>query len=285
MAAASPSPSLTDLAELIHNATVHQPGPSLLYIENHPPSDELSFGFWAIPPGPGHILVSLIGFRAPQRWAAVGVCSSGRMQHLDQLDQAPSRVHSTVIASRTQGTASVLSHPDGSTKVLTEPPVGRIADVLSRVLGLPTPPPADDLTVFIDLCWLERILVGLSNRPSRGRSWRWLADRHPLRSGGPVPAPSELAARTARHAEAHGWSSLRDRFERELAASDLLRPPGGDLVLPGQWFDDGAFSRWVLADLAPAEELLPELLAALPPHAANDLLSALVGIDVARACA
>jgi hypothetical protein len=130
----------------------------------------------------------------------------------------------------------------------------------------------------VELTWLDRIAMGLLDR-SRGRSWRWLADRHPLRGSGPVPAPDELAARTAMYSEERTWAGLRLLAVAQDLPAVRCGPPGGTTAPACTWFDDGSLSRWLLSRLPPAEALVPDLLSVLARHVGADLLAALAVVD------
>jgi hypothetical protein len=287
MATPSSSPLVTEapsrgrLAELIHRATTDGPVARLVSVHQDPVAERFELGFWDLPPGAGHPVDPLVGFVAPQRWCAVGLVTSGRMRHLDRVDQIAQPTLATVLVHRDGTAASVVGAPAGSERMIEDPPVGLVADVLNRVLGRPTPPPEEPTGTMVELTWLDRLAGGLLHPRGRVRSWRWMADRHPLRGGGPVPSPEELAARTAAYSEQRTWADVRFfGAEQELPAA-RFGPPDGTTALAATWFDDGSLSRWLLSTLPPADALVPDLLAVLPDHVGADLLTALGEVDAA----
>ncbi len=272
---ATEEPSLASIAQVVHRATTDDPVARVVTVRSDPDATELSLGFWDVPEVPLHPIEPLVGFVAPTSWNAIGLISTGRLRHLDRLDAAPARTLSTVLLHRDGTAASVIGVEDEDPRALDEAPVGLVPDVLNRVLQRPTPPPDEPTGALVELTWLDRIAAGLLHQRSRGRSWRWLADRHPLRGGGPVPEPEDLAARTAAYSEERTWTALR-----LLALTDDLPavrwgPPGGTTAPACTWFDDGSLSRWLLRHLPPADALVPDLLSVLPHHVGADLLVAL----------
>ncbi|HWJ62999.1 MAG TPA: hypothetical protein VNS19_13605 [Acidimicrobiales bacterium] len=272
-------PSLARIAGLIHRATSDDPIARIVHLRVDHGDEAFDLGFWDAPPVAGHPLEPLVGFVAPSEWDAIGVVSTGRLRHLDQPDLPPERTLSTVLLHRDGRAASVLAVAGEDAQHLDDPPIGLVPDVLNRVLQRPTPPPECASGALVELTWLDRVATGLLTQRARGRSWRWLADRHPLRGGGPVPDPEELAARTAAYSAERTWAGLR-----LLALTDDLPavrwgPPGGTTAPACTWFDDGSLARWLLSRLPPAEALVPDLLAMLPRHTGADLLTALGEVD------
>ncbi|WP_421120617.1 hypothetical protein ACE2AJ_04710 [Aquihabitans daechungensis] len=272
-------PSLARIASVIHRATTDGPVARFVHVRTDPEEESLDLGFWEVPPHDGHPVDPLVGFVAPDSWNAVGLISAGRLRHLDRPDQEPRATLSTVLLHRDGTAASVLGVAGGPERTLDDPPTGLIPDVLLRVLGRPTPPPDAPTGTMVELTWLDRIAAGLLHQRSRGRSWRWLADRHPLRGSGPVPAPAELAARTAAYSEERTWAGLRLLAVTQDLPAVRCGPPGGTTEPACTWFDDGSLSRWLLSRLPPAEALVPDLLSVLPEHVGADLLDALGEVD------
>lgn len=277
--AADGPPSLARVATLLHTATTDDPVARVVYLRHDSEQEAFDLGLWDVPPGPGHPIEPLVGFVAPTAWDAIGLVSSGRLRRLDQPDEPPQRTQSTVLFGRDGTAASVLATDDGEPRALDDPPVGLVPDILRRVLGLPTPPPEAPTGQVVDLTWLDRVAVGLLQQRSRGRSWRWLADRHPLRGSGPVPDPEELAARTAAYSAERTWAGLRLLAVTEDLPAVRWGPPGGSTAPGCTWFDDGSLSRWLLSRLPPAEALIPDLVSVLPRHVGADLLVALGEVD------
>lgn len=275
LAAAEP-PSVARLAEVVHRATGDGPVTRFVHVRIDPAEEAVDLGFWDVPPLPGHPIEALVGFVAPRSWDVVGLVSSGRIRRLDHPDQEPERTVSTVLLHRDGTAASVLGPPGGEPHVLDEAPLGLVPDVLHRVLGQPTPPPDRPTGAMVEATWLDRIAAGVLQPRHRRRSWPWLADRHPLRGGGPVPSPEELAHRTACYSRERTWTQLR----AVVAADDLPAarsgPPGGTTAPGCTWFDDGSLSRWLLGQLPPADVLLPDVRSVLPTDVGAALVAALV---------
>lgn len=272
-------PSLARIANLVHAATTDDPVTRVVYVEQQPEAESFDLGFWDVPMLPGHPVEPLVGFVAPPSWDAIGLISSGRLRHLDRPDDEPERTLSTVLLGRDGTSASVIGRAGVEPRVLDEPPEGLVPDVLNRVLGRPTPPPEEPTGRLVDLTWLDQLAGGLIGGRNRVRSWRWLADRHPLRGGGPVPDPEELAARTAAYSQERSWAGLRLLAVTEDLPAVRWGPPGGTTVPGSTWFDDGSVARWLLSKLPPAETLVPDLLSVLPNHVGADLVTALGEVD------
>lgn len=274
----SAAPSLARVASVIHRSSTDGPIARVVYLQLDD-GDSFDLGFWDVPPAPLHPVEPLVGFVAPPEWSAIGFVSTGKLRHLDRPDEPPQPVMSTVLIGREGDAASVIGAPGADGQPIGDVPIGLVPDVLHRVLGRPTPPPEATTGALVELTWLDRLAGGLLHQRQRVRSWRWLADRHPLRASGPVPGPEELAARTAAYGQERTWAGLR-----LLAATDDLPavrwgPPGGSTAPACTWFDDGSLSRWMLSKLPPAEALVPDLVSILPRHVGADLLLALGEVD------
>lgn len=277
------APTTRQVAELISEVASPDADPTVVYVEHHLAQGELCLGLWPLPPGPGHPLAPLVGFRAPGSWEALGVTCTATARHLDQPDDA-SAVRATVLVDRTGGVTSTLIAEGEPLDVGDEPPIGLVVDILARALDLPTPPPEWSTAMLVESTWLDRMASGLLQRPARGRSWRWVADRHPLRGGGPVPEPEELARRTVRHAKVQSWADLRLAATGAELPAATCGPPGGQVLDAYDWFDDGSLCRWSLQGLPPAEAVLADLLGILPGHVGADLSRALTQVRGMTAC-
>ncbi len=274
-------PSVARLARLVHLATVDVPVTRYVHVRIDHREEAFDLGFWDVPPLPTHPIEALVGFVAPTSWDVVGLVSSGRVRHLDRPDQEPDpeRIISTVLFQRDGAAASVIAPPGAEPQVSDEAPIGLIPDVLHRTLGRPTAPPDQPTGAMVDATWLDRIAAGVLQQRNRRRSWRWLADRHPLRGGGPVPEPMELRTRTAAYSQERSWADLRLLAGIQELPASRSGPPGGTTAPAGTWFDDGSFSRWVLGQLPPVEAVLPDLLSVLPVGAGASMASALDSLD------
>lgn len=272
-------PSLAQIAGIVHHAAADDPANRVVHLHIAHETETFDLGFWDPPPVADHPMEPLVGFVAPDAWDAIGVVCTGRLRHLDTPGTEPERTLSTVLLHRDGSAASVITVADGEPRHLDEPPVGLVPDVLNRVLQRPTPPPESTTGALVELTWLDRIAAGLLTQRGRGRSWRWLADRHPLRGGGPLPDPDELAARTAAYSHERTWAGLRLLAMTDDLPAVRWGPPGGTTEPACTWFDDGSLSRWLLSRLPPAEALVPDLLAVLSSQAGADLLAALHEVD------
>lgn len=275
--AASP-PSLARIASVVHRSSTD--GPTARVVSVRLGADAtMDLGFWDVPPSSLHPIEPLVGFVAPPEWDAIGLVSTGRLRHLDRPEEAPEPVMSTVLLGRDASAASVIGPPGEDGRPIDSAPFGLVPDVLRRTIGHPTPPPEASTAALVELTWLDRLAAGVLQQRPRVRSWRWLADRHPLRNGGTVPSPDELAARTAAYGQERTWADLRLLGVTDDLPAVRWGPPGGSTAPAATWFDDGSLSRWMLSKLPPAEALVPDLLAVLPTHVGADLLAALEAVD------
>lgn len=131
------------------------------------------------------------------------------------------------------------------------------ADMARRALGAPTPPPPVPCVDLVDLAWLDRCLAAVCAAPCGSPpGWRALSALHPLAAGRPVTVAA-LRTRRARFAGEVDWESVR----RLVADGSLAwRSPA---PATAAWLDEGAFSRWVLADLPDPDEARHDLCALL----------------------
>jgi hypothetical protein len=265
-----PAPILANLAEGIHLAhgdpSCAPPAAMRLISLTTEGHERLAVGFWDLPDGAGHRSDPLVGFRAPPGWAGAGLVTSGPM---------------VTVMLRTRGgqVVSFIGEAGHPGPPILERPEGVVPDVLARVLGVATPAPRCTTATFVDLTWLERVVTARRPRPGRPRSWRWLADHHPLRGTGPTPSPSELADRTRRYGEDRTWQSFLERHRATPLPAAVWGPPGGEVLVLSEWFDEGSISRWVLRHLPPPDLLLGELLNSLSASLAHAVLDALAETD------
>jgi len=193
------------------------------------------------------VVLDLCGLTAPAHVEAVGVVSGGTAHHLDDPEAAPRRVGVVCFVDRDGATVTAVT-PDGEVRVTgaDEPgPVGHLADVCRRVLGLATPPPevgVDELAVAL---WADRVLAAalVDDR----------LDRRRITAMRPGPVRSWAEVRRARAAGA--WGELD--VEPEVAG----------------WMDDGAFARWVLAALPDPVDVVLDLVDVVADDALAPLAS------------
>ena len=276
-----PRPSLADLAEILHCSTTNAAGPVLVTIEEG--EKTVSFGTWPIPEVVDHPADILMGFVAPASWTAFGLVTNGRLHHLDTAPRpdGPGRgrpIRATVLLSRTGEAASIIEHPGQPLEFLPEPPQGWVADALARVLGQPTPPPAESLAGWVETVWLDHIATLVLDQPGQVRSWPELAQLHPLAPDGPPVAGTMLAAQSAALNRESHWGRIRQLWGASRSERPPVSPPGGTVITPEAWFDDGSFARWSQRNLPPGEVVLPAVLNGLPDALASELLQALTTV-------
>ena len=181
----------------------------------------------------------LLGTVAPAEWSALGVATRGRAGPL--AGHGPSSTAEVVVLVPRVG--EVVGRMLHAGRMITDPPeYGLTVDCLQRALGLPTAPPQAPSVHWVATTWLEAV----------------------LRSPDPAGSAAALGA-------GEEWSSLGWERIRQLVAAGRLPDPA---VTPedAAWFDEGSFSRWVLAGRPPLDVLLREV-------------AAVVGFAEARRCA
>ncbi len=114
-------------------------------------------------------------------------------------------------------------------------------DVGLRALRLPTPPPPDTVSGFVDRLWLDRVLdlvllADLGNPPR----WRDISRCHPL-TGGRALQPS--AMRRARDELAVEWEAFRRSVARSGGSGPVMS------AALAAWYDTGSFARRLLSAL------------------------------------
>ena len=277
-----PRPSLADLAEILHCSTTNAPGPVLVTIEEG--EKTVSFGTWPIPDVVDHPADTLMGFVAPASWTAFGLVTTGHLHHLDAAPwpDGPAKgqpIRATVLLARTGEAASIIEHAGQPLEFLPGPPQGWVADALARVLGRPTPPPADSLAGWVETVWLDHIANLVLDQPGEIRSWPALARLHPLAPDGPSVPGAVLAAQSAALNRESHWGRIRHLWGATRTERPPVSPPGGTVIAPETWFDDGSFARWSQRNLQPGEAVLPAVLNGLPDALASELLEALTTVQ------
>lgn len=214
-----------------------------------------------------HPVDALIGFSAPDEWAAVGVVAVGTATAIgDGAPVASRRVRVLHLVDRTGSEASLLYDLEESTALRCPSPVdGHIADLCRRMLGLPTTPPPPSVLPWWTTVWLDRILAESLADPAEPWTWHRLALLHPAVDPNVAPLdPEGLAEEAVAKAASVSWGTVRQQM-----ASDEL----------AGWMDDGMFARWVLSQHLAPRQLAAELTSALDAGAAVAVLDTLAALD------
>jgi hypothetical protein len=162
-----------------------------------------------------------------------------------------------------------------------EAPVGEQVDLLRRCLALPTDPPPCPSAVYWANRWLATILGA---PPEKRADWDGVAELHPAvdvvrqarGASSMLLDPMQLVPVARGFARAYDWTRMRallgaGRFEvEELVASDA------------EWFDDGAFARFLLNRCPPLAMLRDQVDALLPGPLAERVAATLTELDVPR---
>lgn len=170
----------------------------------------------------------LLGVVAPAEWSALGCATRGRARPL--TGHGPSSTAEVVVLVPRAG--EIVGRMRHGGDIHTDPPAyGLTVDCLQRALGLPTAPPQVPSTHWLATAWLEAA----------------------LRSPDPGEALATLDA-------GMDWASLGWDRIRELVACGRWPDP---TIAPedAAWFDEGSFSRWVLAGRPSTATLLREVAA------------------------
>lgn len=276
-------PTLADYAELLQPPAGSEVTALVLIT---PDDTGVDLSFWDVPPRVGHPSRALLGFRTEPQVEAIGLLTTGRSFRVGVSDPMGSPGHAalgspvsiTVLVGRDGSAATRLWTGEEPVTTIEDPPEGWMADVLSRCLGLPTPPPHLHLVDAVEAMWLHEIaVVTLDRPPGSPPTWEDLAHRHPLAPpGGPLP-PELLAHETESFAATSSWSRLRTLYAGHLVPPDNhLRAPGRKIDLV-DWFDDGTFARWFERQVVPSAELVADALDLVPEHLRRLIGRALVG--------
>lgn len=279
MSPTSPSavaPTLVNYAEFVHRTFGTETGSTIVSIQ--PGLEDVAIGRWPVPPDVAAPADVFVGYLAPAECSALGLVSSGRQWSLDPgAPEAPTPLHVTVLFDREGASASVLSRPDAEPETISDVPEGWVPDLMSRCLGLSTPPPDTTLGEFIERTWLDRLAQSVFARPGEIRRWRDVARHHPLSREKSTPGVLLAVHTHALEAES-SWARMRVLWSRDAPASLPHQVPGGRPIALADWFDDGSFCRWVQRNLPEADQLLPGVLDALPDSVGTELLDALTSV-------
>lgn len=229
--------------------------------------DDVSLATRVLPPGV-HPSDVLLGDVVPSRWVAAGVAAPATAHRADSDSGSTAAALDVGVALVVDRSGRALHHLAGSDAptVGDDAPSGTLRDLLERSLGLPTEPPTEGPASWWRRVWLDRLVAGAADAPGCPPGW-------------PPEVVRALVDHPAYCAEG-GWRALRD-----LAAGP------GDGLAPGPaavrrvltpfvdrsaaaWFDDGAFSRWLLGALPSEDDLLDAVEAILDPSTARSVREA-----------
>lgn len=261
--------------------------PSLLHVST---GTVEGFELGMLPLDGRHPTDLLVGMRAPDAWHAIGMACGGwayPSSERGRADRRRSRVNLVTLLSRTGELAHRARVEDAGAigmphDEMDEPPNGEQVDLLRLALGLDTDPPPCDAGVFWAIHWLSAILA---RRAGALADWSAVAELHPAvgmlsRASPPdeaSPASDDLVDIAGAFARIFSWRALRrgvidDRFDVE----DLLPEDG-------EWFDDGAFARYLLNRCPPLAQLRRAVDDHLPRDLAERLRATLELLEVPHA--
>ncbi len=212
-----------------------------------------------------------LGWSAPPECTALAMVATGRVFALDESVELEAGLASgrdggirlACVVSRTGAVGWHMVLPDGSSFDRV-PEEGRVLDVMRRSLGLATPPPPVPASVLADYTWMAAVLD--APVPRRRLTWSEVLDLHPALVG--VDPATEVETKEVYI----DWVVADARWERVRL---MVAGGGGDECFPpadlAAWMDEGMFSRWVLDQLTPMDELLAEARPRMQSAAARRL--------------
>lgn len=259
--------------------------PALLHVTA---GDTEGFDLGILPLDGRHPTELLVGTVAPPEWHAVGMACGGWAYHASdrgKADRRRSRVHIVTVLSRSGEFAHRTRVEDADAMGVSverldeDAPVGEQVDLLRRCLALPTDPPPCDSAVYWAMRWLSEVL-GTPTDELDG--WDDVGALHPAvpllrRSPGSAAAllePLQLVPIARAFARIFDWPMIRTmlgegRFEiDELVAADA------------DWFDDGAFARFLLNRCPPLGMLRQQVEEHLPGPLAERVAATLARLEV-----
>jgi hypothetical protein len=258
--------SAPEVAHLVHAIALGgAPSPVLVLFEQ----DAEGVSMLVAPPGEGgeDLFEQALGLVAPGGCAAVAMAAGGRAW------RAGGQGFDVVIAHallRAGASATYLTDPSGEPLLLDGDPDGQVPDLCRRVLALPTPPPTLETDGYLTRLWLDRLLESAAARPGHLGRVQALALHPAAQASSFGEALTWLHVAVAAHqfGVVVPWAVLRRRF---AAGGDERAARAAD------WFDDGSFSRWMLAQL-PAPDDAVAALAELLPAATHREVAAVVAL-------
>jgi hypothetical protein len=228
---------------------------------------------------------SLYGFVAPPGWFAFGVVASGTARRPGPApDRRPAdrtslgRINFGMLVTRL-GEQVVAARGDGDVVQQihriepTDQSGGRIPDACRRALRLATPPPEGDTAELWATLWIETLLVRSLGDP-RPIPWPEAVRAYPAFDA-VVDGDPQLCALVGDHLVELGQAARRAWPWDQLLASSAagLVPACGVEPDSARWMDVGMFSREVLGQFPPLEDLVADLRDILAP----EVMSRIVG--------
>lgn len=276
------APEIGTIVEALAKAHVGADSATLVRIELH--DDEMSLAVNQLPPGT-HPSDALLGEVVPVEWDAAGLASPATARCLDDDQRAERHVEVeripvgfAIVIDRAGNVFHHLAGPDAPTIDAgpLDAPSGALRDLIERNLDLPTDPPEQGPASWWRRLWLDRLVSAA-------------ADGGPEPPGArPAPWPPELwraLVDEPGYCDDGGWERLRllaagpsEPLEPAPNAVRRALTPFVDRSLAA-WFDEGAFSRWLLAALPPEDDLLDALESMVDTDTARMVRSAIEPTD------
>ena len=228
-----------------------------------------------------HPALELEGFVAPPSWWCLGVVSEGRARPLDPIEplvtgssSAPYPIHLAHVVTRSGATARVLRdrrtdevsvHTEATGPDRRDEPdtieAGVIDDYVRLALRLPTSPPRSGTTELFAAMWIHLAMNQVALHRLLDAPWATVAALHPVLDIAAQVGDDHLGGWAVEHlveagellAQSHPWARVR------ATCQEGIGPVGGRAAELAGWLDDGAFSRLVLSNLGPMEDLLADL--------------------------
>lgn len=240
---------LAYLADSLRRAIADNPGGVLVHVATAPGGPDIGI----LPldgQAPAEVLRCAV---APDHWVVLGVATGGKAWPLDGSARRDSgRAEVVVLVARDGRVVGRVSHGN---RVFTEPPAsGLVLDCLQRALALPTAPPDVPPAHLLAVIWLERVLGGES-----------------------LARADEVLSGFEGLGSSLDWGRLRQLVARGAWPELGLTPEDAD------WFDDGAFCRWVVSRYRPLPFLLAQVQRTLDPAGARRCVRLLrrLGVEAA----
>ena len=259
--------------------------PALLHVTA---GDSEGFELGVLPLEGRHPTGMLLGTVAPPEWHAVGLACGGWASHASdrgKADRRRTRAHIVTILARSGEFAHRMRLDDAdlvgvpAERLNDDTPDGEQIDLLRRCLGLPTDPPPCTSAVYWAIVWMAEIVATPAEELT---TWDDVAACHPAvpllrRSPGasaPLLDPLQLVPIARAFARVFDWPRIRQLVGEDHFDLDELEPEDAD------WFDDGAFARFLLNRCTPLGRLREAVDDHLPGTLADRVATTLARLDV-----